>query len=179
MRFAVWRNTLAVIAAYVVAIYAVDRVLLRETIASRPLALAFAFTIIQVTVVMVMLLALFAWKRRNVLRNERSARLGPAIDEALALHTVGEDRTEELRMLAKQSRYDVRERLLAAAATTRGEARERVLALIEYLLGQPCGVPEEVFRQNQAEEARGWDAEKRRDEALELPRPKRLLPVRL
>lgn len=133
MRFAIWRNTLAVIAAYVVVIYAADRTLLRDAIASRPLALALAFTIVQVTVVGVMLLALFVWKRRNVLRNERSARLGPAIDEALAMHTVGEDRTEELRKLAKESRYDVRERLLAAAATTRGEARERVLALIEYL----------------------------------------------
>ncbi len=133
MRFAVWRNTIAVVAGYVVAIVVLDRLLLRRTISSRPLALALAFTMVQTAVILVMLIALFVWKRRNVLRTRRSEHFAPAIQEAIALHALGEDQIEVLRRLRDSSRYDVRETLLTMAATMRGEARARIARLAQDL----------------------------------------------
>lgn len=140
MRFAIWRNTLIVVALYAGAIVWMDRALLRNAIESRALALALSFTIVQVTVILVMLVALFLWKHRNVLRSARSRNLGPEIEGALALHALGEDQTETLRALRGRSRYDLRERLFAMASTMRGEPRDRLASVARDLkLIEPAG----------------------------------------
>jgi hypothetical protein len=140
MRFAIWRNTLIVVALYAGAIIWMDRAILRRVIESRPLALALAFTAVQVSVILVMVVALFLWKRRNVLRRARSRNLGPEIEGALALHALGEDQTERLRAWRRRSRYDLREALFAMAATMRGEPRLRLASVARELkLIEPAG----------------------------------------
>lgn len=129
MRFAVWRNTIVAIAVYALAIGIADREIFQHTIRSRPLALALSFATVQLAMIALMLGLLFGWKRRNVLRQARSERLANELDEALALHLIGEDQTPALRKLMEQSRYDVREKLFTMVSTTRGEARDRLTAL--------------------------------------------------
>lgn len=129
MRLAIWRNTLLVIAVYVVLIAAAHREIFAPAVRSRMLAGALSFAFVQLAFIAIMLILLFARKQRNVARTARSERLGPAIDEALALHSIGEDQAERLRDLAAESRYDVRERLFAIASTTRGDARDRMTSL--------------------------------------------------
>src|SRR5581483_9623319 len=129
MRLAIWRNTLLVIAVYIILIAAADREVFAPALRSRMLAGALSFASVQLAFIAIMLILLFARKQRNVVRTARSERLGPAIDEALALHSVGEDRAERLRELAAESRWDVREKLFAIASTTRGDARDRMTRL--------------------------------------------------
>ena len=129
MRFAIWRNTVLVIAVYAVAIFVLDREVFGHTIRFRALALALSFAVVQLAVIALMLVLLFGWKRRNVLRAARSERLSMDLDEALALHLIGEDQTARIRRLMEQSRYDVREKLFTMVSTTRGDARDRLTAL--------------------------------------------------
>jgi hypothetical protein len=131
VRLAIWRNTLLVVAVYALAIVAADRLLVTRI--APALALALAFAAVQMAAIVLMLTALFVRKQRGVLRLARSRRMAPEIQEVLALHSIGIDQTPRLEQLCRQSRNDVRETLFEVVSSTRGAARERIVALAAHL----------------------------------------------
>jgi HEAT repeat protein len=133
MRAAIWRNTIVVAVIYIVAIAAVDHLLLARFITGRAMALALAFSIVQTVAILLMLATLWARKQRNVIRLARSRRLVPQIQEALAQHAIGFDQMARLEQLRRQSANDVRETLFAALNSMRGQPRERVAEAAAHL----------------------------------------------
>jgi HEAT repeat protein len=129
LRAAIWRNTILTAAIYAAAIAVVDHFLRPLLTVSRAMSMALAFSIVQIAAILLMVVALFARKQWNVIRRARSRRLGPQIQEALALHAIGIDQRARLEQFRGQAPQDVKEALFAMLASTRGEPREKVAML--------------------------------------------------
>ncbi len=133
MRAAIWRSTLLTAAIYGAAIAIVAQLLRTGTNLGRDMSLALAFALVQMVAIILMVAALFARKQVNVIRAARSRRLVPQIQDALAMHAIGFDRSALLQQLRRQSSEDVRQTLFAVLASTRGEPRDRVSSLVPAL----------------------------------------------
>ena len=117
----VWAGTLAVAMIYVGAIDLVEIVLFSPRFEPRSLSLALAFAFVQTVAIVVVVGGLFVRKWLYSRRQRRSILIEREIQEALALHSLGQDELPRLRSLMARLRRDVEQGITAALATLLSE----------------------------------------------------------
>jgi hypothetical protein len=142
LRARVWAGTAAVAMIYVGAIDLADIVLFSPRFETRSLSLALAFAFVQTVAIVAFVGGLFVRKWLNSKRQRQSVEIEREIQEALALHSLGQDELPRLRALMARSRRDVEQGIAAALATLLSESRTRVLAAAGAL-----GIPQPDDRQ--------------------------------
>lgn len=142
----VWLATLAVIAAWLALVAAVDEGFTRDRIGPPALSLAISFALVQIGTVAVLVVGLFWRKWVTAGRAARTLAIRGEIAQALAADVAGRDSLRALKTLARSSRSDVSSEIAAMAATLRGSARDHLFRLARELGIAEADAPDRIER---------------------------------
>lgn len=145
-RTVIWVETLVMVAAYAVAIWATNRFFVSPRVAARGVALALAFAIVQTAAILATLSALFIRKVVTTRSAARSARLQDELQQALALEAAGQDQLRHLRSLQRRSPRDVEHGIADFLAAVRGQASARITTVAKKLGIETRDAPDRLER---------------------------------